>query len=166
MCAPKGSGFLHARPEHHAWLEPLVLSWDAEAPTLGERHGWQGTRDPTAFLAVPAAIRFLEEHRWDEVRPACHERADRVRRGVAELTGIEPIAQSDDFVQMVSVELPPCDVVAVERRLREEHRIEAPVREWNGRPLLRVSIQAYNDDRDVETLLEALPNVLQCPVQQ
>ena len=160
LSAPKGAGFLYARPEHHAWLDPLVFSWDAEAATLAERHGWQGTRDPTAFLAVPAAIRFQEEHRWDAVRVRCYELADRVRLAVAELTGIEPIVGSEDFVQMVAVELPPCDVHAVERRLREEHRIEAPVREWKGRPLLRTSVQAYNDERDVETLLGALPRVL------
>src|SRR5262245_64152517 len=27
LCAPKGSGFLWARPEHQDWIEPLVVSW-------------------------------------------------------------------------------------------------------------------------------------------
>ena len=57
LCAPKGSGFLWARPEHQDWIEPLVVSWGYhEDADFGERHGWQGTRDPSAYLAVPKAI--------------------------------------------------------------------------------------------------------------
>ena len=55
--APKGSGFLWARPEHQDWIEPPVISWGyREDADFGERHGWQGTRDPAAYLAVPKAI--------------------------------------------------------------------------------------------------------------
>jgi len=55
--APKGSGFLWARPEHHDWIAPPVVSWGYRAGAgFGERHGWQGTRDPAAYLAVPKAI--------------------------------------------------------------------------------------------------------------
>ena len=57
LCAPKGSGFLWARPEHQGWIEPLVISWGYyDDAGFGERHGWQGTRDPSAYLSVPAAI--------------------------------------------------------------------------------------------------------------
>jgi selenocysteine lyase/cysteine desulfurase len=50
--------------------------------------------------------------------------------------------------------------VAVQRRLRDEDRIEAPVREWKGRILIRVSVQAYNDESDLDALLDALPKLL------
>ena len=47
LCAPKGAGFLWARPEHQRWIEPLVISWGYGADrTFADRHGWQGTRDP------------------------------------------------------------------------------------------------------------------------
>ena len=59
LCAPKGSGFLYARPERQDGLEPLVLSWDWEEETAFDtRRRWLGTRDPSAWLAVPAAIRL------------------------------------------------------------------------------------------------------------
>jgi isopenicillin-N epimerase len=44
--------------------------------------------------------------------------------------------------------------------LYDEFGIEAPLVEWQGKPYIRVSIQAYNTQEDVERLLEALPRVL------
>ncbi|HET8839840.1 MAG TPA: aminotransferase class V-fold PLP-dependent enzyme, partial [Ktedonobacteraceae bacterium] len=31
LCAPKGAGFLYARPEHQALLQPLIVSWGWES---------------------------------------------------------------------------------------------------------------------------------------
>src|SRR5207244_4823223 len=57
LCAPKGSGFLWARPEHQRWIEPAVVTWGfAPDQPFSERSHWQGTRDPAAFLSIPAAI--------------------------------------------------------------------------------------------------------------
>jgi isopenicillin-N epimerase len=63
LSAPKGSAFLWARADHHAWIDPLVVSWGYD-DGFAARHGWQGTRDPAAALAVPAAI---EAHSWAAV---------------------------------------------------------------------------------------------------
>jgi isopenicillin-N epimerase len=160
LCAPKGAGFLYARPEQHSRLHPPVLSWDFEAGGFSERHRYQGTRDPAAYLAVPAAIRFQAEHGWDHIQARCHQLADRTRLSLAELTGLAPLSGAHGFVQMVAAELTPCDPASLQRRLREEHGIEVPVREWNGRILIRVSVQAYNDEAEVTAVLEALPLVL------
>ena len=159
LCAPKGAGFLWVGPGLREVVEPLIVSWDWERETaFAARHGWQGTRDPAAFLAVPDAIDFQAEHDWDAVRERCHVLAARAQRGVAEQTGIDP--PRGRFAQMCSAELPPCDPEQVQRRLLEEHRIEVVCRAWEGRPLIRVSCQAYNDANDVERLLQALPDAL------
>jgi isopenicillin-N epimerase len=74
LCAPKGSAFLHARPDVQPLIEPLVVSWDSvDGAAFHELHRWQGTRDPSAYLAVPAAIDFQAEHDWPAVRRRCHE---------------------------------------------------------------------------------------------
>jgi isopenicillin-N epimerase len=159
LCAPKGAGFLWARPEHQRWIEPLVVSWGFEAQQLfADRSHWQGTRDPAAFLSVPAALDFLREHGWDAVRDRCHELVREARRALSAWSGLEPLTPDsrDWFVQMASLPLPPCDPDEVQRRLRDEHRIEVPVWDWEGRQLIRISVQAYNTPADVERLAESL----------
>jgi isopenicillin-N epimerase len=147
---------MHVREEHRDALDPLIVSWGwAPDSSFVERHRWQGTGDPAAYLAIPAAIRFLDEHDWPTVRRRCHELLEQHLDGLG-----SPIAAPELYVQMAAVELPACDPDEVERRLREEHAIEVPVKEWKGRPLLRVSVQAYNTEEDLEQLAAALPRVL------
>ena len=157
LCAPKGAGFLSVRPEHRDALDPLVVSW-GWTPTASfvERHRWQGTRDPSAYLSVPAAIEFQRRHDWAAVRRSCRE----LLTTFVDRLGV-PVAASDLYHQMASVELPPCDPEEVELRLRRDHGIEVLVKPWNDRPLLRVSVQAYNDERDLERLEQARVEVLQ-----
>lgn len=164
LCAPKGAGFLYARPEIQARLEPLVVSWGYENETPGpsqfiDYHEWQGTRDLAAFLSVPAAIQFQAQHNWDEIRQRCHQMASLTRQGINGMTGLEPISPDSDewFSQMVTVRLPQwVEPEVLQRGLYEDFRIEVPALLWSGQPFLRVSFQAYNDLADGETLLEAL----------
>jgi isopenicillin-N epimerase len=155
MCAPKGSGFLSVREEVRPLLEPAVVSWDWEdADLFAERHRWQGTRDPSAHLAVPAAIDFLAAHDWPAQQARCRALAASARDELAELFELEPLP--GPFLQMVAARVPPCDPVEANRRLFAEHRVEAPFTELRGEHLIRVSFQAYNDERDLERLLDAL----------
>jgi isopenicillin-N epimerase len=144
LCAPKGSAFLWARPEHQSWIDPLVVSWGYDDGFV-RRHGWQGTRDPAAALAVPAAI---EAHRSFDL--------DRCRRLAASFHGRLPPVGRIPAPQMWASEVSTDDPDGLQRRLFEEHRIEVVVREWEGRSLLRVSIAPYNEAADVELLLDAL----------
>ncbi len=155
MCAPKGAGFLSVRPEARDLLEPAIVSWDwEEQESFAERHRWQGTRDPSAYLAVPAAIDFLAAHDWPARRRRCRDLAARALEELLALFPLEPLP--GPFAQMVAARVPPCDPVETSRRLLAEHRVEVPFTELDGEHLIRVSIQAYNDERDVDRLLEAL----------
>ena len=69
LCSPKGAGFLYVRRELQEAIAPLVVSWGYEGEsTFLSRHERQGTRDPSAFLTVPAAIEWQRAHDWDTVR--------------------------------------------------------------------------------------------------
>ena len=151
LCAPKGSGFLYARPDRQELLDPLVVGWGYQESKFALRHGLQDTRDPSAYLAVPAAIEFVREHgRAAECRALLREGS---RRLVAD--GFELYA-ADQPLQMACFRLPECDPEEVGRRLLEEFRIEAPVRDWNEERLIRVSIGPYNTATDLSALADAL----------
>jgi isopenicillin-N epimerase len=157
--APRGSGFLCVRPEHqHVMQAPVVSHGSQPESDFVERNRWQGTRDPSAYLAVPAAIEFQEANDWSSVRRRCHELARSARSSVSRLFGLAPLTPDGPewFGQMVSTPLPSCDPEEVRERLFHEHRIDAPVRAWNGHHLIRLSFQAYNTPEDLERLLEAL----------
>ncbi len=168
LCAPKGAGFLYARPEVQHLLKPLVVSWGYESETPGgstfiDEHEWWGSRDIAAFLSVPAAIEFLEKHNWDSVRDACHDLAQDAQQRICELTGLAPLHSDADgwFRQMIAAPLPvDTDIASLKTRLYDEHRIEVPLVEWNGNKLIRVSVQGYNTKRDVDKLCHALPLLL------
>jgi isopenicillin-N epimerase len=149
LCAPKGAGFLYVRPDVHELVDPLVVSWDwsLDAP-FHVRHRWQGTRDPSAYLAVPAAIDFQAEHDWPAVRRRCHELLTRLELPFEPLT--------DDFVQMRGFRVDHPDPVALKQHLYDEHRIEVPVFETPFGWVLRVSVQAYNDADELDALASAV----------
>ena len=104
LCAPKGAGFLWARPEHHDWIAPLVISWGyRDEADFGERHGWAGTRDPAAYLAVPRAIEVhatFDAARQRELADAAEQRL--VDHGF-------PRVEGEPSPYMRAVELPPGD---------------------------------------------------------
>ena len=54
------------------------------------------------------------------------------------------------------------DTDDLKARLYDEYRIEVPLHRWNNQPLIRVSIQAYNDQTDTDALLIALSELLDC----
>ena len=164
LCAPKGAGFLWARPELQESIDALVIGWGyGEDATFVSRHTLAGTRDPAAYLAVPDAIDWQAAHGWDAVRDRCHELAREARARLAELTDIEPLAPGsrEHCGQMVAARLPDGDADELQHRLYDEHRIEVPAsRRWNDTPLLRASFQGYNDEHDLERLLDALARLL------
>ena len=150
LCAPKGSGFLWARPEHQDWIEPVVISWGYhEDAGFGERHGWQGTRDPAAYLAVPKAI---EMHATFDLERA-KELADEAERALAPY-GPRPL-RGEPSPLMRALTVRTADPAGLWRRLYDEHRVEVPVYEWEGTALLRISIGPYNDEADVARLAAA-----------
>jgi isopenicillin-N epimerase len=150
LCAPKGSGFLWARPEHQDWIEPVVISWGYhEDAGFGERHGWQGTRDPAAYLAVPKAI---EVHASFDLGRA-KELADEAERALAPY-GPRPL-RGERSPLMRTLTVRTADPAGLWRRLYDEHRVEVPVYKWEGTSLLRISIGPYNDEADVVRLAAA-----------
>ncbi len=174
MMTPKGSAFLYARPELQGMLNPLVIShgWtiDSKQPDAKGAFGnspfideieMQGTRDPSAMLAVPSAIAFREEHDWASVQRACTALAQETAQRLAELTGLPPLSTPEfSAPQMVAMPIPECDPVEVHKQLWERYKIEIPVFKWQDHHIARLSVQGYNSRPQMDYLIEALTELL------
>jgi isopenicillin-N epimerase len=168
--APKGVAFLYARSEVQALVEPLVVSWGyGNDPQLGTGSRfidilqWTGTHDPSAALAVPSALQFMADFRWDEVRIECHTLLRQALERIGELTGLPPAypLESNLYIQMGVAPLPAdTDLAALKSCLYDEYQIEVPMTLWNGHKFMRISMQGYNTKEDVEALLTALGHLL------
>ena len=168
LCAPKGCSFLYASPEAQTWLQPLVISWGWESDQPGrsqfiDHHEWQGTRDLSPFLAVGAALDFVESHDWAAVQAEGHRLALLTRSRINALTGLDSISpDSSEWIgQLASIRLPGgVDVVALKERLFDEYRIEVPLPFWNDERFVRVSFAAHSTEADSDALVSALGELL------
>lgn len=169
QCAPKGAAFLHAQPAQQAALHATVTSWGYAEGTGGHagfeaylghtpferRLQWQGTRDLSAWLAVPAALDFQQRHDWPTVRARCHALARFALDEMVRRSGLPPLGADSDWAQMVALPVPPQDADRLRARLFEESGIEIPVTTHAGRTFVRLSVQGYNTEADIARLLEA-----------
>ena len=169
QCAPKGAAFLHAQPAQQAALHATVTSWGYAEGTGGHagfdaylghtpferRLQWQGTRDLSAWLTVPAALDFQQRHDWPAVRTRCHALAAAALDTMVNRFGLPPLGADDDWAQMVTLPVPTQDPDRLRARLFEESGIEIPVTTHAGRVFVRLSVQGYNTEADVARLLEA-----------
>ena len=65
------------------------------------------------------------------------------------------------FRQMAVIPVPAStDPVALKSRLYDEYRIEIPVTIVDDKPMLRISIQGYNSEDDVNALVSAVEELL------
>jgi len=159
--APKGAAFLYVRPEHQSWIEsePISWGWAREDHTFVTRNQGQATRDVSAYLSVPAAIDFQQEHNWPAVRARCHAMLAAFRDRMHAQLGTEPFYPSSPewFSQMALVSVPSTlDAATLHTRLYEEFGVEIPVTMYGDRMFVRVSVQGYTSEHDLATLEAAL----------
>lgn len=165
MMAPKGASFLYANPQQQAWIDPLVISWGyrSAAPSDSlflDYHQMNGTRDYSAFLTVPAAIRYMEENDWWNVAKRCQQIVRDWAPRFTEALGVEAHAPmtSDWLGQMFAIPFPTNNPVNLYRKLVDHYRIEIPVTEQNGNTFVRYSFQVFNDENQLQQLLDVLKN--------
>ena len=170
LLSPKGAGFLYARPEVQDMIEPLIVSWGFQSRTGIPRESrfvdylqWSGTYDPAAALSVPAAIEFMQENHWDDVRRCCHDLLHDAMEQISQITGLPSLCHLDSMLyqQMGTVPIPRVkDLNELKNKLYEEYKIEIPCVEWRNQHFLRISVQGYNTSEDIDRLVRALTELL------
>ena len=198
MSAPKGAGFLHVRRDRQEAVRPLVISHGANSPRTDRSRfrlefDWTGTADPTAFLAIPAAMDFFAALLPDGLWQAMDVNRQTALAGLQTLLdvlGTAPLAPESMIGSMAAVELPgdfpppvaepPADAPTgstwpldpLHDLLIDEHAIEVPVYAWPHTPtsdshrrrLLRISAQLYNEPAHYDRLAAVLSELRANPV--
>ncbi len=161
VCAPKASAVLYAAGQWREKLRPLVAS---HGVSLGYQQAfdWTGTRDPSAILAIPAALGFFRQAGWSRVRQRNNELASHGAKLAAERLGTwAEWADGDGLAAAMRLVPLPAPLAApagweLERRLADDHGVIVPVTHHGGRSWVRVSAQLYNTLADYERLADAL----------
>jgi isopenicillin-N epimerase len=166
MMTPKGCSFLYVKKEYQDLFDPLVVSWGFGNPEIQltrflDYHQMQGTRDFTAFLTVPKAIEYMQKHNWPKVAKDCAELARSNYQRFCDLVGTQPVCPvTDEFLgQMCSIPIKTRQPEKLKAILYDKYRIEIPVMPHGPHVFLRYSINAFNDQSDLDKLYEALKDI-------
>jgi isopenicillin-N epimerase len=52
------------------------------------------------------------------------------------------------------------DLVVLKTRLYDEFHVEVPLVDWNGQKFVRISVQGYNTQSDLDALCQGLSTML------
>jgi isopenicillin-N epimerase len=166
MMTPKGCTFLYVKKEWQNSLEPFAVSWgyNAVKPSHSQfldYHQIQGTRDYTAFLTVPHAINFMEENNWKKVSSHYQKMTQQNAPEICNLLNTKPIAPiSNDFVvQLYSAEVKTKEPENLHHLFYEKYKIQIPVMYQNGKTYLRYSLNAFNEQKDLDKLFDAIKEI-------
>ncbi|MDP7548483.1 MAG: aminotransferase class V-fold PLP-dependent enzyme [Alphaproteobacteria bacterium] len=161
LFAPRGCGILWAGESVQRELHPAVISW-----RLGEgftaEFDWTGTRDPSPFRSLPAALDFLASFGADAVRDYNHDLAVDAAAMLADRFAGPQGAPPAMTAAMALAPLPEKagagreEAEALRNHLLYTDNIEVPIIAWSGRLWARLAVQVYCQMSDFEALADAL----------
>lgn len=172
LMAPKGAAFLHVARDWQHRVKPAFIShgWEPGGDSPGargpfgnsafiDRMEMQGTRDSSAWFALPAALAFRARHDWPQVIARCRRLALDTAERIATMTGLPGFPIAMTAPQMVAIPIPDSDPQALHDRLLAEFGIEIPAIRWQGFSFLRLSVQAYVTEADCDRLVAAVASI-------
>jgi isopenicillin-N epimerase len=168
LCSPKGAGFLYVAED--SLLRPLAISHGANSPRLDRSRfrlefDWTGTADPTAYLCVPEAIRYLGNllpGSWIELMTRNRQKAIAARNFLCQVLDMTPPCPDEMVGSMATLPLPNGAAESLQIALFQRFQIEVPIIPWQGSVdrLIRISAQLYNTQTDYDVLARALVTLL------
>jgi isopenicillin-N epimerase len=149
LMAPKGSAFIWASPARQTETYPLVTShgW---GKCFDDEFDWIGTRDPTAWLSISAAIDWHVRAGGPILRQRNAVLIDTAARELAARWKTEIGGPASATASMKAIRLPfkgePTDDVAQRLRatLLNDYRVDTAIVAFEGALWTRISAQAYN----------------------
>ncbi len=166
LMAPKGAAFLYARKEKQNLLKPFLVSWGrdefiSDSPFIDEFE-YQGTRDISSFLSVPAAIDFCKNELSDSIKKKIFNLLLYAKENLVKILKTDAMVfEISENMQMYAHPLPKyIDGKSLKFKLYEQFKIEVPVSKQNEIEYIRISIQLYNTKKEVDCFLLALKSLI------
>jgi len=162
LLAPKGCAFLWTAPARRAQTHAHVISHGLGQGIVTELD-WTGTRDPSAFLAIGAAIEVHATLGGTALMERNRAMARAAGALLATRLGTEVAARPEMAGSMAAIRLPGPGTAIAAMACREKllaARIDTPVHALAGGLWLRVSAAAYNHPAEYEALAQRLPALL------
>ena len=157
LFAPKGAALLWVDKKHQSKIHPTVISHFLGGGYQTE-FGWTGTLDPTAWLSIPSGIAFHQKLAAAGSREYTRKMLLDARREISTALGV-PLAAPEEMLANLCTFPLPHDPDATDERVQrmhdvlfDEHRIEVPAMNANGKLYVRASSQVYNDRSDFDAL--------------
>lgn len=170
MCSPKGAAFLYVQRDKQPQIRPLTISHGANSPRRDRSRfrlefDWTGTDDPTAYLCVPEAIRFMGSllpGGWSELIEQNRAKALAARQQLCQMLKIAPPSPDEMIGSLVTLPLSEGSYTELQNALLNRFRIEVPIVPYPNEPkrLVRISAQIYNTPEQYEYLGRSLQELL------
>jgi isopenicillin-N epimerase len=160
LWAPKGCAFLYVATQNQSDMHPTVIS-NMEPLGFPYNFDWTGTKDPSAWLSLGAALSFHRSLGGREVAKYNRKLVIEGSNRMAQALGFELVAPASMTGSIRAVRIPntesasPEEAAALHGYLASEHNIEVLVHAHKGL-WLRVSAQIYNELEDYDRLIEGL----------
>jgi isopenicillin-N epimerase len=165
--APKGLSFLHIKKEFQSSLDPLIVSWGYQSDTPShsqflDYHEYNGTRDFSAYLTMPALKEFWMQHDWLSVTNSAKEMILHWYPKFCTLLKTKPICPVNPLflAQMCSIPIKTSKPLELKELLYEVYKIEIPITNRGKEYFIRLSIQGYTNEEEVQYLYDSLAEIL------
>ncbi|MDP6041782.1 MAG: aminotransferase class V-fold PLP-dependent enzyme [Candidatus Latescibacteria bacterium] len=171
LCAPKGTGFLFAKPDVQDRMRHVVASWgySQEGPSLGDKgellindqpfmwglENW-GTRDQACFIAVADAVDFQVNIGKDQILARGRQLADHLRQKMSQTGWANLLTPS---CEEMSGSISAFELLGFQNTdLYDTYKITVPFGRWEDKDShwMRVSTHICNGFEQIDTLIEAL----------
>jgi isopenicillin-N epimerase len=170
LCGPKGAAFLYIQQNRQSEIRPLTISHGANSPRRDRSRfhlefDWTGTDDPTAYLSLPEAIRFMGSllpGGWTELMVQNRVKVLAARQILSQILKISVPSPDEMIGALATLPLPDGSYIELQDALLEQFGIEVPIVPYPASPnrLIRISAQIYNRLDQYEYLGRSLLKLL------
>lgn len=160
LYAPKGTAFLYAADHVAETTLPIAIS-HYHGLKFPDAFDYTGTRDSSAWLALPAALDFVAGFGADKIQAYGRNLAVEGRKLVERL-GARPTVSDDMAASIRAYILPqrraaePQDWTTLMQTVWDRERVQIAATVFEGRLLLRLSAQIYNERADFEHAVDVI----------